>query len=191
MDGHVCGGASRPCRRGGVAPLTWDMTQTSRSSRFVLGAATAATGLIAGAFYIFACAVMPALARSEDRVYVEVMRDINEVIQNPVFFLPFRGAPVLTASAAWQARGRAHRRWVRAALAASVLAFLVTVVFNIPLNDGLTKNDSYGALREEFEDPWVAWNVVRTVLLTVALGLLVKATATGGRAAGATGRPTG
>ncbi|MFF1721067.1 hypothetical protein [Streptomyces sviceus] len=39
-----------------------------------------------------------------------------------------------------------------------------------------------GGLREEFEDPWVAWNVVRTVLLTVALGLLVKAAA-GSRAA--------
>lgn len=152
------------------------MTQTtSRSSRLVLGAATVATGLIAGAFYVFACAVMPALARSDDRVYITVMRDINEVIQNPVFFLSFLGAPLLTAVAAWQARGGAHRRWVWAAFAASALAFLVTVVFNIPLNDGLTGNDSYGALREEFEDPWVAWNVVRAGLLTVSLGSLTRA----------------
>lgn len=85
----------------GPAPLTGRMTQSSRSSRLVLGAATVATGLIAGAFYVFACAVMPALARSDDRVYVEVMRDINEVIQNPVFFLSFLGAPALTAVAAW------------------------------------------------------------------------------------------
>ncbi|MEU1476008.1 anthrone oxygenase family protein [Streptomyces sp. NPDC005760] len=160
------------------------MTQSSRSSRLVLGTATVATGLIAGAFYIFACAVMPALARSDDRVYVEVMRDINEVIQNPVFFLSFLGAPALTAVAAWQARGRDHRGWVWAALAASALAFLVTVVFNVPLNDALTRDGDPGALREEFEDPWVAWNVVRAVLLTVATGLLVKAT--GSRAAGST-----
>ncbi|MET7735062.1 anthrone oxygenase family protein [Streptomyces sp. NPDC005402] len=153
------------------------MTQSSRSSRLVLGAATVATGLIAGAFYVFACAVMPALARSDDRVYVEVMRDINEVIQNPVFFLSFLGAPALTAVAAWQARGRDDRRWVWAALATSALAFLVTVVFNVPLNDGLMKNGDPGALREEFEGPWVAWNVVRTVLLTVTLGLLLKAAA--------------
>jgi uncharacterized membrane protein len=152
------------------------MTHSSRSSGFVLGAATVATGLIAGAFYVFACAVMPALARSDDRVYVQVMRDINEVIQNPVFFLSFLGGPLLTAVAAWQARGRAHRRWVWAALAASVLAFLVTVVFNVPLNDDLARTGEPGALREEFEDPWVAWNVVRAVLLTVATGLLVKAT---------------
>lgn len=96
-------------RRAG--PLTGDMTQSSRSgrfvlSRFVLGAATVATGLIAGAFYVFACAVMPGLARGDDRVYVTVMRDINEVIQNPVFFLSFLGAPALTAVAAWQALGQ-------------------------------------------------------------------------------------
>ncbi|MFI6442459.1 DUF1772 domain-containing protein [Streptomyces sp. NPDC050759] len=162
------------------------MTQSSRSSRFVLsrfvlGAATVATGLIAGAFYVFACAVMPGLARSDDRVYVTVMRDINEVIQNPVFLLSFLGAPALTAVAAWQARGSRHRWWVWAALAASALGFLVTVVFNIPLNDGIMRNGDPGALREEFEDAWVAWNVVRAVLLTVALGLLVKAV--GSRAA--------
>ncbi|WP_280907697.1 anthrone oxygenase family protein [Streptomyces sp. SAI-117] len=158
------------------------MTQNSRSSGYVLGAATVATGLIAGAFYVFACAVMPALARSDDRVYVQVMRDINEVVQNPVFFLTFLGAPVLTAVAAWQARARDHRGWVRAALALSVLAFLVTVACNVPLNDALAHDGDPGALREEFEDAWVAWNVVRAVLLTVALGLLVKAT--GSRAAG-------
>jgi uncharacterized membrane protein len=162
--------------------MTQDMTQNSRSSGFVLGAATVATGLIAGTFYVFACAVMPALARSDDRVYVEVMRDINEVSQNPVFFLGFLGAPLLTAVAAWQARGRGYRRWVWAALAASALAFLVTVALNVPLNDALARGGDPGALREEFEDPWVAWNAVRAVLLTVTLGLLVKAT--GSRAAG-------
>lgn len=43
------------------------------------------------------------------------------------------------------------------------------------------KNGAPGVLREEFEGPWVAWNMVRAVLLTVTLGLLVKAT--GSRAA--------
>jgi uncharacterized membrane protein len=71
---------------------------------------------------------------------------------------------------------------VWAALALSALAFLVTVVFNIPLNDAIMKNGDPGALREEFEDPWVAWNVVRAVLLTGALGLLVKATGSRARA---------
>ena len=66
--------------------------------------------------------------------------------------------------------GTEHRRWVGAALAASALAFLATVAFNVPLNDALSGEGSYGALREEFEDPWVVWNGVRAGLLTVALG---------------------
>ncbi|MFE5819376.1 DUF1772 domain-containing protein [Streptomyces sp. NPDC056479] len=151
---------------------------TRRSSTFagtVLGAAMVAAGLIAGAFYIFACAVMPALARSDDRVYVEVMRDINDVIQNPVFLLSFLGALVLTAVSAWQLRGAPYRWWVWGALVAYGLAFLVTVAFNIPLNNGLEGGGDPAALREEFEDPWVAWNVVRAVLSTVAMGCLGRA----------------
>lgn len=150
-------------------------TQRNGTAGGVLGAATVATGLAAEVFYVFACAVMPALARSDDRVYVEVVRDINDVIQNPVFLLSFMGALLLTGVAAWQGRGRPYRRWVWAGLAAYALAFLVTVVVNIPLNDALAERGNPAALREEFEDPWVAWNVVRAVLSTVALGCLARA----------------
>ncbi|WP_078662279.1 anthrone oxygenase family protein [Streptomyces bicolor] len=151
------------------------MTRNNTVAGAVLGAATVAMGLIAGAFYVFACAVMPGLARSEDRVYVEVMRDINDVIQNPVFLLGFLGALVLTGVSAWRLRGTPYRRWVWAAAVAYGLAFLVTVAFNIPLNDGLEGGGDPGAQREEFEGPWVAWNVVRGVLSTVALGCLARA----------------
>jgi uncharacterized membrane protein len=147
---------------------------TTKSTGVVLGAATVAMGLIAGAFYVFACAVMPGLARSDDEVYVEVMRNINDVIQNPVFMLSFLGALVLTGVAAWQGRGRAHGRWVGVGLVAYALGFLVTVVFNIPLNDGLARAADAGAARAEFEGAWVAWNVVRAVLSTVAVGCLAR-----------------
>ena len=163
----------------GPGPLTAGMTENRTENRtagnatgWVLGAATVATGLIAGAFYVFACAVMPGLARSDDRVFVEVMRNINDVIQNPVFFLGFMGAPALSAVSAWQARGRPYRGWVWAGLAAYALAFLVTVAFNIPLNDDLARTADVGVARERFEDAWVGWNVVRAVLSTVAVGCL-------------------
>ncbi|PWI20777.1 hypothetical protein DI272_31020 [Streptomyces sp. Act143] len=138
-------------------------------------------GLIAGSFYVFACAVMPGLARSDDRVYVEVMRNINDVIQNPVFMLSFLGALLLTGVAAWQGRGEPHRQWVWAALAAYALAFLVTVVFSIPLNDDLDAAGDPAAARAGFEDAWVAWNVVRAVLSTVAVGCLARALLVRGR----------
>ncbi|MET7701153.1 anthrone oxygenase family protein [Streptomyces sp. NPDC005485] len=144
-------------------------------------------GLIAGVFYIFACDIMPSLARSDDRVYIEVMQNINDVIQNPVFFLSFMGALLLTAVSAWQLRGSPYRRWVWAALAAYTLAFLFTVVVNIPLNNDLAnagdpaKIADPAAVRERFEDPWVAWNVVRALLSTLALACLARALVLHGR----------
>ncbi|WP_411577376.1 anthrone oxygenase family protein [Streptomyces sp. HUAS TT20] len=147
----------------------------------VLGAATVTMGLIAGVFYIFACAVMPALHRSDDRVYVDVMRDINDVIQNPVFFLSFMGALVLTGVSAWQLRHASCTRWVWAGFAAYALTFLVTVAFNIPLNDALAKTGNASDLRDGFESAWVAWNAVRALLSTVALGCLARALVLYGR----------
>ncbi|MGQ4345800.1 anthrone oxygenase family protein [Streptomyces sp. SAS_275] len=147
----------------------------------VLGAATVAMGLIAGVFYIFACAIMPALARSDDRVFIEVMQNVNDVIQNPVFFLSFLGALALTAVAAWQSRAAPHRWWVFAALAAYALAVVLTAAVNIPLNDDLaaagapTRIAEPAVVRDRFEDTWVAWNVVRAVLSTVALACLARA----------------
>ncbi|WP_347108071.1 anthrone oxygenase family protein [Streptomyces sp. M41(2017)] len=158
-----------------------DLVRRRGTAAGVLGAATVAMGLIAGVFYIFACAIMPALARSDDRVFIEVMQNVNDVIQNPVFFLAFLGALVLTAVAAWQSRGAPHRWWVFAALAAYALAVALTAAVNIPLNDDLaaagapTRIAEPAAVRDRFEDTWVAWNVVRAVLSTVALACLARA----------------
>ncbi|MDX6363232.1 MAG: hypothetical protein QOC85_2242 [Streptomyces sp.] len=168
--------------------MTDNSTGRRTTAGGVLGAATVAMGLIAGVFYVFACAIMPSLARSDDRVYIEVMQNINDVIQNPVFFLSFLGALVLTAVSAWQLRGSGGLRWwVRAALLAYVLAFVFTVAVNIPLNDGLAdagdpaRIADPAAVRDRFEDTWVAWNVVRALLCTLALGCLARALVVYGR----------
>ncbi|MFI6276288.1 DUF1772 domain-containing protein [Streptomyces sp. NPDC050988] len=154
----------------------------------VLVAATVVTGLVAGLFYAYANNVMPALARSDDRVYIEVIQNINDVIQNPVFLLSFNGALLLIAFSAWQLRGSPRIRvWVFAALVVYALAFLVTVAFNIPLNNEIVDAGNPAttadpaAVREKFEDPWVAWNVVRAVLHIVAFGLLAWALVLYGR----------
>jgi uncharacterized membrane protein len=162
----------------------------------VLVAATVATGLMAGLFATYANNVMPALARSDDRVYIEVMQNIDDVIQNPAFLLIFSGALVLTAVSAWQLRGSPRLRvWVFPALVMYVLAFLVTVVFNIPLNTDLVDAGNPAtladpaAVREKFEDPWVAWNAVRAVLHILAFVLLTPALVLYGRH-GRSGRQT-
>ena len=164
------------------------MTTAKRFNGFVLGAATVAMGLIAGAFYVFACAVMPALARSGDRTYIEVMQNINDVIQNPVFFLSFFGALLLTGFAAWRVRlQRALLRWVLAALIVYAIAFALTSGVNVPLNNALADAGDPARIadparvRDDFEDPWVAWNVVRAVLCTAATACLARAMVVWGR----------
>src|SRR5882757_4774202 len=161
--------------------MTDNSTGRRGSAGGVLVAATVAMGLFAGVFYIFACTIMPSLSRSNDRVFIEVMQNINDQIQNPVFFLSFLGAPLLAAVAAWQSRRAPYRWWVFAGFAAVALAFLLTVTVNIPLNNELAdagdpaRIADPAAVREEFEDPWVAWNVVRALLSTLALACLARA----------------
>ncbi|MEU8893870.1 anthrone oxygenase family protein [Streptomyces sp. NPDC048442] len=157
------------------------MTQ-SRGSQAVLAAAAVTTGLVAGVWYGFACGVMPALGRSGDRTFIEVMQHINDAIQNPVFFAGLFGSPVLAAVAARQQRRTPANRWVLAGLALTVLVLVVTSAANVPLNDALAAAGAPGrisdpsAVREAFEDPWVLWNTVRAVLSTAALACLWRAT---------------
>jgi uncharacterized membrane protein len=162
------------------------MPQRRTTQTLTLAAATVTTGLMAGTFFIFACAVMPALSRSDDRVFVQVMRDINDVIQNPLFLSAFMGALLLCAAAAWQARTETHRWWTWAACATYALTFLLTVAGNVPLNDQLASTTASAATaREQFEDAWVAWNAVRAVMSTGALVFLAGALLRQGRPAGA------
>ncbi|MER6116696.1 anthrone oxygenase family protein [Streptomyces sp. NPDC001743] len=160
---------------------------TSVLPRLVLGGAALTTGLMAGTFYVFSCAVMPALGRSDDRTFIEVMQNINDVIENPLFFGGFFGALLLTAAAAWQQRRcPGPRRWILAALAVYALAFLLTTGVNVPLNNALAdagdpaRIADPAAVRDRFEDAWVAWNAVRAVLCTAALALLLRASFHGG-----------
>ncbi|MET9677154.1 anthrone oxygenase family protein [Streptomyces sp. NPDC006482] len=160
------------------------MTQNAggKSAGAVLGAATVTTGLLAGVWFAYVCSVMPALARSDDRVFVEVMRNINDVIQNPVFFTPFLAAPVLAAVAAWQHRATRARTWTIAAAVLCVAVFLVTSAVNVPLNDALAATRDPAAARAAFEGPWVAWNLVRAILSTAGLACLLRATTVRNRA---------
>ncbi|MGW6389877.1 anthrone oxygenase family protein [Streptomyces sp. NPDC055103] len=153
------------------------MTQDTggKGAGVVLGAAALATGLVAGVMFAYVSSVMPALARSDDKVFFEVMRNINEVIQNPVFFTAFFGAPILAAVAAWQHRATRARAWTLAGFVLCAAVFLVTSAGNVPLNAALAAADDPTAARAAFEDPWVAWNLVRTILSVAGLACLLRA----------------
>jgi uncharacterized membrane protein len=146
--------------------------------------ATLATGLIAGLFYAYACSVMPALRRTEDRVFIDVMQRINASIQNGWFFLSFVGALLFTVAAVAVHIGAGQPG--RLALAgAGLVSYLVsigiTVAGNIPLNvrlDAVGPADRVSdpaAARAMFERPWVRLHLARTLFAVGAFGALCAA----------------
>ena len=145
-----------------------------RRAALSTGAATILTGLLAGLYYGFTCAVMPGLAGVDDRTFVTVMNKINDAILNTVFMLSFLGAPLLSLLAPLVLRRGSRRgalRWVVVALVANAVGFALTVAVNVPLNDALAG----GGSRAAFEHSWVIWNAVRAAVSTVAFGALVGA----------------
>lgn len=122
------------------------------------------SGLLAGLYLAFALAVMPALRSLSEEMFVATMSRINEVIVNPGFVLVFLGAPVTACALLLIDRDPL----LIAAAVGAVVALLVTVFGNVPLNDRLAA----GGSRREFEVPWLAWHAVRTVASTGSFVLL-------------------
>ncbi|SJZ92301.1 Uncharacterized membrane protein [Marinactinospora thermotolerans DSM 45154] len=142
--------------------------------------ATLTTGLLAGLFQSFVMSVMPGLARSSDRTFVEAMRRINEAIINPWLFLVLFGSPVssLVAAVLLFRDGSPAAVWTLAALLLSVATFLITAAANVPLNNALAASESMGGddaparARRSFERAWVRWNVARTMTSVAAFACL-------------------
>ena len=155
-----------------------------------LAAATITTGLMAGLYYAYACSVMPGLSRTVDRTFVSAMQQINVAIINPWFFVSFFGAIVFTALAAalhLRGDGRAVLPWIAAALVLYVATLVITIGFNVALNNELAaagdpdRIADLAAVRERFEATWVRWNIARTVASTAAFGCLIWALVLHGR----------
>lgn len=144
--------------------------------------ATLAAGLLAGLFYSFSVSVMPGLARSEDRTFVQTMQQINIAIINPLFFFSFMGTPVLVGLAAVLHLGSDRRSVLIPLLLAFVAALgtlVITMALNVPLNNALDRAghdldriSDLAGVRKRFEGPWVRWNHIRTVTSTAALAFM-------------------
>jgi uncharacterized membrane protein len=139
-----------------------------------LFAAVVTTGLMAGLFFAFTTAVMPALRHGGDRTFVEAMNRISTDIQNGWFLLCFMGALLLSIAATALSLPHATRSALPWAIAGAVLYLAVIIVtggVNIPLNNDLAKTAADTAslaqladARHTFESRWIAWNNVRTLL---------------------------
>lgn len=135
-------------------------------SDYVLLTARTLAGLLAGVFFAYATSVMPALRAMDDDTFLTVMNKINVVIVNPVFLVVFLGAPLAAVAVlAWD-----RNPWAIAGAVLALVTLLVTAVFNIPLNNALAD----GGTREAFENPWMVWNIVRTLTSTACLVCLLR-----------------
>ncbi|MBW0366448.1 anthrone oxygenase family protein [Ensifer adhaerens] len=142
-------------------------------------AAAIGSGLMAGLFFIFSVCIMQALSRLPPEQGIAAMNAINVVIQNPIFLSAFMGTALLALALIVVAfiSGGEGRWWLAAGGAIYVIGvLLVTIVFNVPMNDALGAASGQAAndlwLGRYLTD-WVWWNHVRTFASIGALAFFI------------------
>ena len=139
------------------------------------------TGLLAGVFYAFNVAFVPALRSVKGTRHIAVMQAVNVKIENPVFFLSFFGPTFLLPLAAFLYRGMPQFGLL---IAASILHIVgsngVTIAGDIPLNNKLNKIDveqlseaEADQIRTDFQRPGSPWMNYHNIRTLAAIGATV------------------
>jgi uncharacterized membrane protein len=157
----------------------------STSPYLIATTATAvSTAAVGGLFYAFSTFVMSGLDRTDPVEAITAMRGINAEAQaNAPFLLLFMGSALLALGVGIVAALRFSQPGSGYVLAGAILglvAFVVTLAFNVPLNNRLDALDPAGlsaadALREwkSYLGPWTTWNHVRTAAPLVGSVLML------------------
>ncbi|MGJ4891648.1 DUF1772 domain-containing protein [Bradyrhizobium sp. HKCCYLRH3099] len=127
-------------------------------------------GLMAGVYFAFSTFVMSALQRIPPPAGIAAMNAINVDIVNSPFIPFFMGTTVAAALLAVVAVVRWGEPGSLALLAAGILyvlgMFVVTLAFNVPLNNALAAVDPASpqgaALWASYVRDWSVWNHLRT-----------------------------
>lgn len=141
-------------------------------------------GLMAGVFFAFSAFVMNALARLSPPQGIAAMQSINITVINPLFMTAFFGTAAACIFLAVSSLFSWHQPAAAYLLVGSLLylvgTVLVTIVFNIPLNEalaGVEPNSTESASQwVSYLANWTAWNHLRAAAalgaaasLTIAL----------------------
>lgn len=135
------------------------------------------SGIVGGVFFAFSSFVMPGLARMPAAGGIAAMNSINVTAVTPLFMTALFGTALVClvvgvgALMGWSQSGSL---WLIAgSLIYLVGIVMVTIVFNVPLNDALAAVDPASAngasLWSRYLDEWVMWNHVRTITGIAAL----------------------
>lgn len=138
-------------------------------------------GLVAGVFFAFSGFVMPALARLSPAAGIAAMQSINRLAVTAWFMSLLFGTALLCLVLALLAILNWHGALSAWPLAGSLLylcgAILVTVLFNVPLNNALAtapaENAEGAAIWSRYLTAWTRWNHLRTVASSLAAGCFI------------------
>lgn len=142
-------------------------------------------GLIAGLYFAFSTFIITALGRIDRTSGIAAMNAINAAILRSLFMPLFLG----TSLASLVLSVIALLRWGEPGAAAMLSGggiyfvgmFLVTMIFNVPLNNTLAAVPPASAEGAQawarYLKHWTLWNHVRTIASTAACALFVAAIA--------------
>jgi uncharacterized membrane protein len=150
----------------------------------VTSLAALASAAAGGMMYVFSTFVMRGLGRTGPVDAITAMRGINaEANSNPVFLLGYFSAPILAIAVGVIAMVQLKQPgswWLLIGALFGILGAIITMIFNVPLNnhldtvnpDGLAVAD---AAREwqAYLSSWTAWNHARTVTSFVGAVLML------------------
>jgi uncharacterized membrane protein len=133
-------------------------------------------GAMAGFFLAFSNTVMAALARIQQPQGIAAMQSVNIVVLNPLFFTFFFGTAVVCLALIafsilrWQQPDGVYL--LVGGLLYLIGTILVTIMFNVPLNETLARVEpesaDAAALWTRYLSNWTMWNHVRTAAALLA-----------------------
>ena len=140
-------------------------------------------GLMAGVYFAFSTFIMTSLGRIDQASGIAAMQAINVDILRcvflPLFLLTTLTSAALIVTGALDGRAPGAAAMIAGGLLYVTGMFVVTMMFNVPLNDTLMTIGGHGpeasAFWTRYLHEWTAWNHVRTVASTLATGLFIYA----------------
>ena len=148
----------------------------------VLFAAALGSGIVGGIFFAFSSFVMAALARIPAAQGIAAMNSINVVVVNPIFMTLFFGTGILGLAVIVRSLFLWDQPAAKYALAASMVylvgCVVVTMLFNVPLNDRLASvadSADAAAFWSAYVSAWNSCNHVRSAAGILAAALFIGA----------------
>jgi len=131
-----------------------------------------ACGVVSGVFLTFSDFVMRSLDRAETAAGVEVMQVINREVFRSLFMFLLLGmsalSPLMIGYAYFHVAGSASALIMTGGAVYFIGVFVVSLVFNVPMNNRLDAKEFCGAeaatyWRNNYLPRWTLWNYVRAI----------------------------